>query len=102
MSVSVSYVGSEGHFISLSNAIGSHNNKLPESLAAMAATPSRRRAPCTGATCTTPLLTQKATAANLAAATSWALRCPILSLAATYYSSNTVYQYYLNSRNTVA
>ena len=36
MSVSVSYVGSEGHFISASKAIGARNNELPESLAALA------------------------------------------------------------------
>ena len=37
MSISVSYVGSEGHFLSASKAIGSHNNENPESLAALAA-----------------------------------------------------------------
>ncbi len=31
MSVSISYVGSEGHFLSVSKAIGSRNNELPES-----------------------------------------------------------------------
>ncbi len=36
MSVSISYVGSEGHFISVSKAIGSRNNELPESFAALA------------------------------------------------------------------
>jgi hypothetical protein len=36
MSISVSYVGSEGHFLSVSKAIGKRNNELPESFAALA------------------------------------------------------------------
>jgi hypothetical protein len=36
MSISVSYVGSEGHFISDANAIGKRNNEIPESFAALA------------------------------------------------------------------
>jgi len=36
MSVSISYVGSEGHFLSVSKAIGSRNNELPESFRALA------------------------------------------------------------------
>jgi len=36
MSIDVSYVGSEGHFLSVSKAIGSRNNELPESYAALA------------------------------------------------------------------
>ena len=36
MSISISYVGSEGHFLSVSKAIGKRNNELPESFAALA------------------------------------------------------------------
>jgi hypothetical protein len=32
MSVSVNYVGSEGHFLSVSNAMWQRNNKLPDTL----------------------------------------------------------------------
>ena len=35
MSLTVTYVGSEGHFISVSKAIGARNNELPESMAAL-------------------------------------------------------------------
>ncbi|MGA9020979.1 MAG: hypothetical protein WB408_04530, partial [Terracidiphilus sp.] len=98
MSVSVSYVGSEGHFISISNAMYARNNKLPESMAAMAGynVAGGVATACSGVGCTTPLLTQKATAANLAAATSVGFTPPNPFTGATYYSSNSVYQYYLN------
>lgn len=36
MSISISYVGSEGHFLSVSKAIGKRNNEIPESYAALA------------------------------------------------------------------
>jgi hypothetical protein len=49
---------------------------------------------CSGATCTAPLLTQKATAANLAAAQA-ILAPPNPFTSATFYASNTVNQYYL-------
>ncbi len=99
MTVSVSYVGSEGHFISVANANYSRNGKLPESMAAMAGfnVSGGTATPCSGAACTTPLLTQKATAANLALATANGFAVPNpYSSAATYYASNSVYQYYLN------
>jgi len=98
MSISVSYVGTEGHFISVSKAIGSKNNELPESMAALAGyTVSGSTAtPCTGYTCTNPLLTQKATATNLglAATAGFAVPNPYNAANATYYASNSVYQYY--------
>jgi carboxypeptidase family protein len=58
MSISISYVGSEGHFISTGSnkAIGSRNNELPESMAALAGYNTSGVA-CSGAACTTPLLT---------------------------------------------
>jgi len=60
MSISVSYVGSEGHFLSVSKAIGKRNNELPESFAALAGynLSGSTTTPCSGATCTAPLLTQ--------------------------------------------
>ena len=65
MSVSVNYVGSEGHFIKTGGAIGTYwNNKLPESYAAMAgyslasATGTTYTA-CSGASCQYPLLGQR-------------------------------------------
>jgi hypothetical protein len=65
MSISISYVGSEGHFISTGSnkAIGSRNNELPESMAALAGYNANGTA-CSGATCTTPLLTQTAGSAS--------------------------------------
>jgi Carboxypeptidase regulatory-like domain len=74
MSISVSYVGSEGHFIQPSGSIGAYpNNKLPESYAAMAgyslasATGTTYSA-CSGATCQYTLLTQKLSVAPTAIA----------------------------------
>jgi Carboxypeptidase regulatory-like domain len=95
MSIDVSYVGSEGHFISNANTVGARNGYLPESYASLAGynagtTPT----PCSGGSCTTPLLTQKATAANLAAALGL-LPAPNPFTSATFYASNSVYQYYL-------
>lgn len=97
MSLSVSYVGSEGHFLSASKAMGSRNNMLPESMAAMAGYNVVNGAlqQCSGATCTSPLLTQKSTAANLALASGAGFTAPNPYTSATYYGSNDVYQYYL-------
>jgi Carboxypeptidase regulatory-like domain len=60
MSISVSYVGSEGHFLSTAKAIGSRNNELPESFAALAGynLAGGAATACSGAGCTAPLLTQ--------------------------------------------
>jgi hypothetical protein len=96
MSISVSYVGSEGHFLSVSKAIGSRNNENPESLAAMAAYTAAGAA-CSGTTCTASLLTSVASAANVAEAGTlgFAIPNPYNAANATYYASNDVYQYYL-------
>ena len=99
MSLSVSYVGSEGHFISGSQPWYNRDNKLPESMAAMAGynVSGSTTTPCTGTGCTLPLLTQKATATNLSLAQSlgFALPNPYNPADATYYSGNSVYQYYV-------
>jgi hypothetical protein len=95
MSIDISYVGSEGHFISNANTVGVRNGFLPETYAALAGYNAGATAtPCSGAACTTPLLTQKSTAANLALAQA-ILPPPNPFNGATYYSSNSVYQYYL-------
>jgi hypothetical protein len=103
MSVSVNYVGSEGHFLSVSNAMWQTNNKLPESYAALAgytltASGGSAQTPCSGATCLYPVLGQKATAAYLgmAATDGFAPANGYSGGAGTYYASNSVYQYYLN------
>lgn len=99
MAINISYVGSQGHFISIANAVGARNGFLPESLAAMAGfnVVSGALVPCLGTGCTAPLLTQKATAANLALAQSAGFTPPnpYPASSATYYASNSVYQYYL-------
>jgi hypothetical protein len=94
MSVTVTYVGSEGHFINISNAMGARNNKLPESLAAMAGYTATGAA-CSGLSCTVPLLGLSFTPALLAEAQSLGFTPPNpYSNASTYYTSNKVYQYY--------
>lgn len=62
MSVSISYVGSQGHFISVANAMYQRNDKLPESYAALAGYQinGSTQTPCSGAGCTSTLLTQLA------------------------------------------
>ena len=102
MSLSVSYVGSEGHFISVSQPWYTRDNKLPESMAALAgftlATSTGTTAsPCSGNGCPFPLLTQKATATNLALAQSVGFTPPnpYNAANASYYASNSVYQYYV-------
>lgn len=68
MSITVSYVGSEGHFISGGLDPWQRKNSLPSSYAQLAAyQPSGTSTiPCTGLTCLTPLLGTKYTATNLA------------------------------------
>ena len=97
MAINISYVGSEGHFISIANAVGARNGYLPESLAALAGynVSGGVATPCTGSACTAPLLTQKASAANIGLAAG--LFAPVNPIAAaTYYGSNNlINQYYL-------
>jgi len=100
ISLTVSYVGSEGHFINVSGANGARNNKLPESMAALAgytltASGGSTQTTCSGNTCLYPVLGQKATAAYLAMAASDGFTPPNpYSSTANYYASNSVYQYY--------
>ncbi len=107
MTVSVSYVGSEGHFLSVSNAMYTRNNKLPESIAALAgytltSSGGSTQAPCSGATCLYPVLTQKSSTqsletAYLAMAQTDGFTPPNpFASAANFYDGNAVYQYYLN------
>lgn len=103
MSINVSYVGSEGHFIAdgVSNGatVGARNGYLPESLAALAGynVSGTTASPCSGATCTAPLLTQKSTSANIALAQGLGFTPsnPFSGGGTAYYQKNSLYQYYL-------
>jgi len=70
MSITVSYVGSQGHFISGGLDPANRKNALTSNFAVLASvqpnTAGTGTVPCTGLTCTTPLLGTKATAANIA------------------------------------
>ncbi len=109
MSVSVSYVGSEGHFISVSNAIGSRNNKLPESMAALAGynyatstSAANTATPCSGASCVNVLLGMKGTTTTTTSYLTEAQSLgfnppnPFGNPANYYYTGNTVASYYGN------
>jgi len=100
MTATVTYVGSQGHFISVSGANYTRNNGLPQSMIALAgyALPSSTAttaAPCTGAGCQYSLLGQKATTTNLALAQGFGFTPPNpYTSASNYYASNAVSQYY--------
>ncbi len=104
MSVSVSYVGSEGHFLNVSKAIGSRNNELPESFAALAGynVSGGAAVACTGLACTAPLLTQasgtsaSAPMVNVALATAQGFTPPNPYVGNTYYYKNSVGNYFEN------
>jgi hypothetical protein len=105
MSISVSYVGSEGHFLSASKAVGSRNNELPESMAALAGynVTGGAAVACSGLGCTTPLLTQAGPSASnsmaniaLAEGLGFTPPNPYNPADATYYYKNTVASYYTN------
>jgi hypothetical protein len=102
MSATVTYVGSQGHFISVAKANYARNNGLSESMAALAgytltASNGTTQTPCSGNTCLYPVLGQKATPTylSMAQADGFTPSNPYTS-AANYYSSNSVYQYYEN------
>lgn len=97
MSITASYVGSEGHYLSVSGGRWDKNNRLPIAMAALAGynTNGTTLTPCTGTGCTTPLLSAKATAQNLALAAGLGFTPPNPYKTATYYASNSVYQYYV-------
>ena len=108
MSVSVSYVGSEGHFIQTSTIGTYENNKLQESYAAMAgySLPFNSSGPtgttyqaCTGADCQYTLLTQKVLVAPTAIAQAQGFgftpQNPYSAASGqTYYSNNSVGGYF--------
>jgi hypothetical protein len=100
MSATVTYVGSEGHFINVGKANYARNNGLPSSMAALAgytltSSGGTSQTPCSGNTCLYTVLGQKATPAYLAMAQAdgFTPRNPYTN-AANYYSNNSVYQYY--------
>jgi hypothetical protein len=104
MSISVSYVGSEGHLLSVANAIGSRNNKLPESLGALAGynVVGNAAVACSGGGCTTPLFGQtsgssaSAPMSNTNLAIGLGFTPPNPYNGNTYYYKNTVGSYYVN------
>jgi len=104
MSISISYVGSEGHFLSVSKAIGKRNNELPESYAALAGynLSSGAAVACSGAGCTAPLLTQasgtgtSAPMVNTNLAIGLGFTPPNPYVGNTYYYKNSVSGYMAN------
>jgi Carboxypeptidase regulatory-like domain len=97
MSILISYVGAQGHFVSDANTVGTRNGFLPESYAALAGYNAGSPAtPCSGAGCTASLLASatKATAANIASAQA-IIAPPNPYTTATYQAKNSLYQYYL-------
>ena len=107
MSVSVSYVGSAGHFLSAGGAMYQRNNKLPESMAALAgytlnSANGTIQSPCSGATCLYTLLGEKGTATTTTTYLMMAQQDgfnppnPYANLANYYYAGNSVASYYTN------
>jgi hypothetical protein len=109
LAVSISYVGSEGHFLSVSNARYNTNNKLTEGYAALAgynyattsAAPNTAVA-CSGASCINTLLGMKGnttyTTGYITQAQSYGFTPPnpFTTLANYYYTGNTVGSYFVN------
>lgn len=104
MSISISYVGSEGHFLSVSKAIGKRNNELPEGMAALAGynLSGSTATPCSGAGCTAPLLGQtsgtssSAPMVNTNLAIGLGFTPPNPYVGNTYYYKNSVSGYFAN------
>ena len=100
MSVTLTYVGSQGHFISAPKANYQRNNGLPESMAGLAGytltqSNGTTQTACSGNTCLYPVLGQKATTSYLSMAQADGFTPPNpYSSASNYYASNSVYQYY--------
>jgi len=110
-SISVSYVGSEGHFIKPSGSTGTYwNNKLPESYAALAAysqpystatgkVTGQNYQLCSGSSCEFSMLSQKANATTTsglvqAQAFGFTPQNGFSTGNSTYYSANTIGSYY--------
>jgi hypothetical protein len=107
MSISVSYVGSEGHFLSVSKAIGNRNNEIPESFAALAGytVSSGVATACTSyapTSCPAPLLSQasgtsaSAPMVNTNLAVGLGFTPPNPYVGNTYYYKNSVSGYMAN------
>ena len=109
VTVSVSYVGSEGHFISIGSAKYNRNNKLPESFAAMAGygyasstAAANTAVPCSGAGCLYNLLGMKGTSTTTTGYISQAISYgftppnPYTTLSNYYYTGNSTYAYFYN------
>jgi hypothetical protein len=109
MAVSISYVGSEGHFLNVSNARWNTNNKLTEGYAALAgynyaATNSapNTAVPCSGASCVNVLLGMKGnttyTTGYITQAESYGFTPPnpFATLSNYYYTGNTASAYFVN------
>lgn len=100
MSATITYVGSQGHFISAPKANYLRNNGLPESMAGLAGytltqSNGTTQTACSGNTCLYPVLGQKATTAYLSMAQADGFTPPNpFSSASNYYASNSVSQYY--------
>jgi hypothetical protein len=103
LSVSVSYVGSQGHFIKPSGSTGTYwNNKLQEGYAAMsgyslASSTGTTYSACSGSTCTFPLIGQKANVNGtngLTAAQGFGFTPQNPFNGQSYYMSNSVGGYY--------
>lgn len=96
----VSYVGSEGHFISVSGANYLRNNGLPTSLIGLAGyalptSTATTAASCSGTGCQYSLIGQKATTTNLALAQGFGFTPPNpYTNPANFYSGASVSQYY--------
>jgi len=100
MSATVTYVGSQGHFISVSSANYLRNNGLPTSMIGLAgyaltSSTATTATPCTGVGCQYSLIGQKSTTNNLALAQSFGFRPPNpYTSASNFYQAGSVNQYY--------
>jgi hypothetical protein len=100
MSATVTYVGSQGHFISVSGANYLRNNGLSQSMIALAgyaltSATATTATPCSGAGCLYSLIGQKATPINLALAQGFGFTPPNpYTSTGNFYSASSVYQYY--------
>lgn len=104
MSLTVSYVGSQGHFIGGGPPNPYTTNHLTRAYAAMAGYnwDGTTATPCSGASCgydasgsISTLLAAQSTIGALAAASGLGFKAPNPYTKATYYNKNSVYQYYV-------
>jgi hypothetical protein len=103
MTINVSYVGSQGHFLNVSGINPQRNNKLTSNYAALAGynvTTGGVATPCSGSTCgnvanTTDLLTSKTTPAILGAGPGLGFPVPNQYTSGASFNNNSFYQYYV-------